>query len=38
MSVADIIREWPELEAEEVCQALAFAATGMEEDFFVRHT
>ena len=38
MSVEDIVREWPELEPEDVFQSLAFAASGMEEDFFVRES
>jgi uncharacterized protein (DUF433 family) len=38
MSVDDIIHELPELEAEDIYQSLAFAATGMEEDVFVQES
>jgi uncharacterized protein (DUF433 family) len=31
-TVADILREWPELEAEDVYQALGYAAAAMEEE------
>jgi uncharacterized protein (DUF433 family) len=31
MSVDDILREWPELEAEDISEALGYAAWAMEE-------
>ena len=33
MSIEDMLREWPELEAEDIHQALAYAASAMEERF-----
>lgn len=32
MSVAEVLREWPELEAEDVYQALGYAAISVEEE------
>lgn len=32
MSVAEILHEWPELEAEDIYQALGYAALAMEEE------
>lgn len=31
MSSSEVLREWPELEAEDIYQALAYAALAMEE-------
>jgi uncharacterized protein (DUF433 family) len=31
MTVTDILREWPELEADDITQALGFAALSTEE-------
>lgn len=33
MTVDDILREWPELEADDIYQALGYAAVAMEEEF-----
>ena len=35
MSIEDIVREWPELEAEDVYQALGYASLSAEEDIFL---
>lgn len=35
MTVEDILREWPELEAEDVYEALGYAALGSEEQVFL---
>jgi uncharacterized protein (DUF433 family) len=35
MTIEDIVREWPELEAEDVYQALGYAATAMEEEIML---
>lgn len=35
MTVEDILRNWPELELEDIQQACGFAALGMEEEIFV---
>ena len=35
MTVEDIVREWPELEAEDVYQALGFAALSRDEEVFL---
>ncbi|MBV8772994.1 MAG: DUF433 domain-containing protein [Deltaproteobacteria bacterium] len=33
MSIDEILRQWPDLEREDIYQALAFAATLMQESF-----
>jgi uncharacterized protein (DUF433 family) len=33
MTVEDILRQWPELEAEDIYQALGYAAVATEEEF-----
>jgi uncharacterized protein (DUF433 family) len=38
MTVEDILRSWPELELEDIHQALSFAAMGMDEEIFVPET
>jgi uncharacterized protein (DUF433 family) len=35
MTVDDILREWPELEAEDIYQALGYASLSAEEDIFL---
>lgn len=35
MSVDDILREWPELEAEDIYQALGYAALSTEDQTFI---
>jgi uncharacterized protein (DUF433 family) len=35
MSIDDILREWPELEAEDIYQALGYASLSTEEDIFL---
>lgn len=35
MTVEDILRQWPELEAEDIYQALGYAALEAEEEIFI---
>ncbi len=35
MTIEDILREWPELEAEDVYEALGYAAAAMEEEIML---
>lgn len=35
MTAEDILREWPELEAEDIYQALGYASLSTEEDVFL---
>ena len=35
MTVEDMLREWPELEAEDIYEALGFAALSTEEEIFL---
>ncbi len=37
MSVEEMLREWPELEAEDIYQALGYAASAMEEEIILTH-
>ena len=38
MSVEDILRNWPELEIDDIREALGFAALGTEEEIFILET
>ena len=35
MTVQDILDQWPELEAEDIYQALGYAAIGVEDEIFI---
>ena len=35
LTIDDILREWPELEADDIYQALAYAASAMEEEIIL---
>ena len=35
MSIEEMLREWPELEAEDIYQALGYAASAMEEEIIM---
>jgi uncharacterized protein (DUF433 family) len=37
MTTDEILKDWPELEAEDLTEALAFAATALEDSFLPLH-